>query len=230
MIAALVALILVAVSPSASAQSAAASEFRVPAAPSAAVPGAASASAVAQEFAAPPAPAGKAAPTAQAMVADTTARDISTASYYELVTWCRQLGLDDSGSRSDLQNRLASHYKVTLPAVPAPGRRSVTVRSARQSEYFTQADTGEKYVILRGDVVVEVKDNKDGTLQSIKAASLTFNQTRRTMSAVGDVTYTLTRGGQTDTFTGQSLDFDIDSSEAVFYDGSTRRLVKQTNG
>ena len=103
------------------------------------------------------------------------------------------------------------------------------MRSARQSEYFTQSESGEKYVLLRGDVVVEVKD-QDGTLQVIKAGSLTFNQTRRTMSAVGDVTYTLTKGGQTDTFTGQSLDFNLDSSEAVFYDGSTRTVVKRAEG
>ncbi len=164
------------------------------------------------------------------MVSDTTARDISTASYYELYTWCEQLGLDTSGSRKELQARLAGFYKVTLPEPAAPGRRSITVRSARQSEYYTQKETGEKYVVLRGDVVVEVKDTKDDTLQVIKAASLTFNQTRRTMSAVGDVTYSLTRGGQTDTFTGQSLDFDLDSSEAIFYDGATRRVMKQTTG
>jgi len=181
----------------------------------------------------PPAPApsaAKAAPTAQDLLAETLAKDINTASYYELVIWCDQLGLDSSGSRKDLQARLARHFSVTLPEAPAPGKRSVTVRSARESEYFTQSETGEKYVLLRGDVRVEVRDLSDGTLQVIKAASLTFNQTRRTMSAMGDVTYTLTRGGQTDTFTGQSLDFDLDSSEAVFYDGSTRRIIKRSTG
>jgi hypothetical protein len=185
-----------------------------PAAPSAPTP------------AATPAPA-KVAPTAQDLLAGTLAKDINSASYYELVIWAEQLGLDDTGSRKDLQARLAKHFSVTLPEAPAPGRRSVTVKSARQSEYFTQSDTNEKYVLLRGDVVVEVRDQSNGTLQVIKAARLTFNQTRRTMSAVGDVTYTLTRNGQTDTFTGQSLDFDLDSSEAVFYDGSTRRIVKR---
>ena len=170
---------------------------------------------------------GKAPPTAEEMIANTLAEDISTASFYELVTWCDQLGLDDSGARKDLQARLAAHYKVTLPEAAAPGKRIVTVRSARQSEYFTQKDSGEKYVLLRGDVVVEVRDSKDDTLQVIKAASLTFNQTRRTMSAVGGVTYTLTRAGQTDTFTGESLDFDLDSSEAIFYGGSTRRVIKR---
>ncbi len=172
----------------------------------------------------PPAP-----PTRSAsdLLSSSLPKDISTASYYELASWCDELGLDDSGSRKDLQARLAKHFSVTLPEAAAPGKRAVTVRSARQSEYFTQSDSGEKYVLLRGDVVIEVRDTSDGTLQVIKAASLTFNQSRRTISAVGDVTYALTRGGQTDTFTGQSLDFDLDSSEAIFYDGSTRRIIKR---
>ena len=172
---------------------------------------------------APPPP-----PTAAELLSSSLPKDISSASYYELVSWCEELGLDDSGSRKDLQARLASHFSVKLPEAPTPGKRAVTVRSARQSEYFTQSESQEKYVLLRGDVVVEVRDATDGTLQVIKAASLTFNQTRRTISAVGDVTYTLTRGGQTDTFTGQSLDFNLDSSEAIFYDGSTRRVIKRT--
>ena len=213
MIAALIALILLAASPRASAQDAGAPPAPVPA----------------PAGEAPAAEAAKAPPTAEELLAGTLARDIGSASYYELVTWCDQLGLDDTGSRKDLQARLAGHFSVTLPESVVPGRRSVTVRSARQSEYFTQSESGEKYVLLRGDVVVEVKD-QDGTLQVIKAGSLTFNQTRRTMSAVGDVTYTLTRGEQTDTFTGQSLDFNLDSSEAVFYDGSTRRVVKRAEG
>ena len=216
MIAALLALLLMSVSPHVSAQEAGAPPPPTTApteAPSATTPTTTP-------------PAAKPAPTAQELLAGTLAKDITTASYYELVTWCEQLGLDDSGSRKELQARLAQHFSVTLPDAPAPGKRSVTVRSARQSEYFTQTETGEKYVLLLGDVVVEVKD-QDGTLQVIKGASLTFNQTRRTMSAVGDVTYTLTRGGQTDTFTGQSLDFDLDSSVAVFYDGSTRRIIKR---
>ena len=212
MIAALIALMLLAASPGAAAQDAGAPPVPVPAP---AAPGA------------PAAETAKAPPTAQDLLAGTLAKDIDSASYYELVTWCEELGLDAAGSRKDLQTRLAQHFSVTLPEAPAPGKRSVTVKSARQSEYFTLSESGEKYVLLRGDVAVEVRD-QDGTLQVIKAGSLTFNQTRRTMSAVGDVTYTLTRGGQTDTFTGQSLDFDLDTSQAVFYDGSTRRTVKRT--
>ncbi|MGO9308027.1 MAG: hypothetical protein ACLQDL_03275 [Spirochaetia bacterium] len=229
MIAAVLALLLLAASPPATAQGAG-----TPPTPGAPAPSETQTLALASPQANSASPqANSASPqadSAQKLLADTLAKDIDTASYYELVTWCQQLGLDDAGSRKELQARLARHFSVTLPEVPVPGKRSVTVRSARQSEYFTEAETGEKYVLLRGDVEVEVKDQTDGTVQVIKAGSLTFNQTRRTMSAVGSVTYALTRGGQTDTFTGQSLDFNLDTSEAVFYDGSTRRVVKHAGG
>jgi hypothetical protein len=219
MIAALLAFLLLAASPRAAAQDAAPP------------PPVAQPSTEAPSGATPSTPSeSKAKPSAQELLSATLGSDIETASYYELVSWCDQLGLDDTGSRKELQARLARHFSVSLPKVSIPGKRTITVRSARQSEYFTQQETQEKYVLLRGEVVVEVKDQSDGTLQVIKAASLTFNQTRRTMSAVGDVTYTLTRGGQTDTFTGESLDFNLDTSEAVFYNGSTRRVVKRPGG
>ena len=172
---------------------------------------------------APPQPA----PTAESLVSTTLGEDIATAGYYELVSWCQDLGLDDSGSRKELQSRLAAHYKVTLPVEAAKGGRIVTVKSARESEYFTVSEVNEKYVILRGDVIVEVRDEAKGSVQEIKARSVTYNQTRHTISAEGDVSYTLTRGKETQQYTGSRFSFDLDSSEGVFYDGSTTRVVSQ---
>ena len=163
--------------------------------------------------------------TAESLVSSTLGQDIATDSYYELVAWCQELGLSDTGSRNDLQTRLAQHFKVSLPAAEAAAKRTVTVRSARESEYYTDPDVNEKYVLLRGDVVIEVRDETNATLQVIKAATVTYNQTKKTVSAEGNVTYTLTRGGKTDTFTGARLAFDLESSQAVFYDGRTTRTI-----
>src|SRR5208283_870578 len=168
-----------------------------------------------------------AAQTADSLVSSTMGQDISTQSYYELVAWCQELGLADTGSRSDLQTRLAQHFKVSLPSAGAAAKRTVTVRSARESEYYTVPDVDEKYILLRGDVIIEVRDETNATLQVIKAATVTYNQTKKTVSAEGHVTYALTRGGKTDTFTGQRLAFDLESSQAIFYDGRTTRTITQ---
>jgi hypothetical protein len=161
-------------------------------------------------------------------VSQTLGEDIASASYYELVTWCRNLGLDDSGSRKDLQNRLADHYKVKLPLEAIRGKRVVTVKSARESTYYTLPDVNEKYVVLRGGVDIEVQDEEKGSVQEIKAESVTYNQTRHTISAEGDVSYTISKGKELQNYTGTRFSFDLDSSEGVFYDGSTTKEVTQT--
>ncbi|MFI5368110.1 MAG: hypothetical protein ACHQ1F_03765 [Spirochaetia bacterium] len=143
-----------------------------------AAPGAPAASSITE-------PGAPAAQTADSLVSSTLGQDISTQSYYELVAWCQELGLSDTGSRSDLQTRLAQHFKVSLPSGEAAAKRTVTVRSARESEYFTVPDVDEKYVLLRGDVIIEVRDETNATLQVIKAATVTYNQTRKTVSAEG---------------------------------------------
>ncbi|HTP58143.1 MAG TPA: hypothetical protein VMM82_04445, partial [Spirochaetia bacterium] len=80
--------------------------------------------------AAPPASnAPPSATTAESLEANTLGADIASASYYELVAWCDRLGLDDSGSRKDLQTRLADHYKVKLPLEAVKGKRIITVKS-----------------------------------------------------------------------------------------------------
>ena len=176
--------------------------------------------AAAQE--APPGPA-DAARSAADLVAGTLAQDIDTASFYELTAWCRSLGLAESGSRRELQERLRNHYG--LPATgepPAPGR-TVTVRSARSAEYFTVEQADETYLVLSGDVVVELRDAEAGATHTIRAGRLTFNQARRTLSAGGGVQYTLEEGGRTETFDGRSLTLDLDTWEAAFTDGRTSK-------
>ncbi len=194
----------------------------------------------AQQAAQSPAPAAAATPAAPAappvapktsdeLLSSSLPQDIATASYYELVAWCLQLGLDDAGARPDLQARLAAHFGMALPpSAPKAGVKTVTIKSARESAYRTDDASKEKYLELRGDVVLEIKDTGNDSTQVINAASITYNQTRRTVSAVGNVTYTLTHGGQTDTFTGDSLAFDLDSSQAVFYDGKTSRVMNRS--
>jgi len=182
-------------------------------------------------------------PTVEELTADTLPMDIETASYYELFTWCRSLGLDFGGGRKELQDRLRSFYKIGLTADtpiaseaggPSAGAgaakdgnlegakgRKITVKSAKTSQYFTEKETGEKYVHLTGDIHVEVKDEKSGSMHIVKAQSLTYNMTRNMVTAHGEVEYTLDKGTSKEVFRGASLTFNLDTWEGVFYDGET---------
>jgi lipopolysaccharide assembly outer membrane protein LptD (OstA) len=191
-----------------------------PAPPAAPAPGGGTAAADAEGKAADAA-------TAEGLFSTTLAGDIRTASYYELVAWCRSLGLEESGSRKDLQARLAAHYHVSLEEPKAKEGRRITVRSAKDSQYFTLEAVGEKYVVLRGDVVLEIADPQTDAVQQIKTQSLTFNQTRNTVTATGGVEYSITQSGKTQTFSGVSLTFNVESGEGAFYDGKTTRQQKR---
>lgn len=160
---------------------------------------------------------------AEALVRGTLGTDIETASYYELVAWCRGLGLAESGSRRELQERLRGHYGLPAPPTPVAAGRTVSVRSARTAEYFTIEQADESYLVLSGDVVVELRDAEAGATHTIRAGRLTFNQARRTLVASGGVVYTLAEGDRVETFEGRSLALDLDTWEAVFTDGRTSK-------
>ncbi len=165
-------------------------------------------------------------PTAEGLVSSTLARDIATASYYELAAWCQELGLSDSGSRRDLQARLYLYFKVPVETETAKKGKTISVRSAKESEYFTVSEMNEKYVVLRGEVVVVIADADSGSVQEIHTQNLTFNQTLNLVTAVGGVEYTITRDGKTEVFKGESLTFNVDTGEGAFYNGSTSKQQK----
>jgi lipopolysaccharide assembly outer membrane protein LptD (OstA) len=161
--------------------------------------------------------------TAEGLVSSTMGSDIATATYYELVAWCRQMGLQDTGSRKDLQAKLYAFYKIPPEPEKKQAARTIQVKSAKESEYFTMEEISQKYVLLRGDVVVVITDTDSGSVQEIKAQDITYNQDLNTVTATGGVEYKITNNGNTETFTGDSLSFDVDTGEGVFYGGGTEK-------
>jgi lipopolysaccharide assembly outer membrane protein LptD (OstA) len=160
--------------------------------------------------------------SASSLLQETLPRDIETASYYELVAWCRKLELDDSGNRKTLQNRIFTYFKVKPSQEETPAgeeRRSLEIKSAGESEYFTIEEIEEDYIVLRGGVEVELRD-KDA-LHRIKAEKIILNQSADIITAQGGVEYILERGDNTEVFRGESLTFDIESWEGVFFHGGT---------
>ncbi len=154
----------------------------------------------------------------------TLALDIATADYYELIAWTERLGLSTRGTRSELQQRLASHYGVTLPEERINQEDTrIDIESARRSDYFTIEEADERYIRLVGEVLLELTDPAEGTIHRIRADRIVFNQTENLVTASGGIEYSTERDGETETFTGESLTFAVDSWEGVFFDGVTVR-------
>ncbi|MBN2553508.1 MAG: hypothetical protein JXB06_12100 [Spirochaetales bacterium] len=156
---------------------------------------------------------------AQNLIEITLASDIDTAGYYELVAWCREIGLDDAGTRQALQRRLYDYYEISPPAAEKEEgkQRLLEIKSAKETQYFTVEQVDEDYVLLLGDVLVEIQE--EGATHRIRAHRILLNETENILSAEGGIEYTLLKGTEEEVFRGQRLTFDVDSWEGVFFSG-----------
>jgi len=152
------------------------------------------------------------------LLKETMGLDIDTASYFELVAWCKTLGLDDSGTRMDLQARLRSHFNVSPEgeAVKPSGRR-IEIKSAESSEYFSLEEVDENYILLRGKVELVFTEEDGQTTHTIKAERILFNQSLNVISAEGNIEYIRKRGDEAEVYRGQSFIFDVKKWGGVFY-------------
>jgi lipopolysaccharide assembly outer membrane protein LptD (OstA) len=168
----------------------------------------------------PSAPAASAPASSEAedLVQATLGEDIATAGYYELIAWCRELELADTGSSQDLRARLYAHFHIQPPPGPekAP-RRVLEIKSARATEYFTVEPINENEVLLQGDVVVELREQD--VVHRIKAQKVVLNQSANLLTAEGGLEYTFKRGDREDVFHGDRLTFDVESWEGAFFGG-----------
>lgn len=156
----------------------------------------------------------------------TLADDINTATYYDLVSWCEQIGIDKSGDVRAIRDRIFKFYNIDPNSVKsgekAP-KRKIEISSAKKSDYFTIGEINESYLVLEGNVVVEVIDLEKNVRHHIKAQRITLNQTQNVLTAEQDIEYILTRSeGTPEVFKGESFSFNINSWEGVFYRGGGR--------
>jgi lipopolysaccharide assembly outer membrane protein LptD (OstA) len=145
--------------------------------------------------------------------------DIKTSSLTELAVWCRSLGLSEAGTKQELANRLRTHYELPAPdeQVLQAQQRTITIESARSSEYFTIEVVQEDYARFVGTVVVSLNDNN--TTHRISADEILYNRTRNLMTAKGNVEYLSQSGESVRTFRGQSVSINMDTWETVLLDG-----------
>ena len=173
---------------------------------------------------APPGAARAASPAAQELLRATLADDIAGADDAELRAEARRLGLDDAGSRQDLQTRLRRFYALPEAAPPAPPpEQTVAVRQAAHAEYRANAATGARSLVLRGGVELAVREAEDDTEHLIRADEVIYQQAEELLSARGGVEYRVSAaGGEPQEVSAASMAFDLASSKVVFVDGFTR--------
>jgi len=161
---------------------------------------------------------------------ETLALDIETTDYYDLVIWADNLGLVSSGSIDDLRNKIYSHYNLetSLENNTKQNGRSIIIESARELNYSKNILIDQNYIILEGNVILEMIDYDNNTSHKITADKIEFNQSEKTISAVGNIIYEIIRVDENEFFYGDSLVFEIDTWEGVFFEGvsQTNRLVE----
>ena len=154
----------------------------------------------------------------------TLAQDIATAGFDELVIWTERLGLSSRGSRSELQQRLYAHYEVAPPEGRREGTREITIESALESDYFVIDEINQRYIRLRGGVLVRMEDPETGVTHRIRAEEIIYNQAENRLTARGGVEYTIVRPDRGDErFVGDSITVFLNTWEGVFLEGESTR-------
>jgi hypothetical protein len=159
--------------------------------------------------------------------------DIKTSTLSELAAWCRSLGLSEGGDRDALGNRIRTYYRIAQAIAEAgglsaaiegeSGQKTITIESARSTEYFTLDAVDEEYARLRGDVVISLKDGD--SVHRITAWELLYNRSRNLLSASGGVVYIKESGDTIETFRGESIVVDLDNWSSIFMDGLSERSI-----
>ena len=157
------------------------------------------------------------------LFSETLPMEIRSSSFGELADWCRRLGLSAQGNRTDIENRLYAHFGISPAERKTVVDSEIKIESAQNTEYFSLDEFGEKYVRLDGGVRITLQDREKGYTYTILGDSILFNQTRKLLSATGNVEYRITGGDRDEVFNGGSLTVDISTWEGYFFEGSSIR-------
>ena len=156
--------------------------------------------------------------------------DIATSRRDELEAWCLILGLDDDGNDEALRRRLRAYYGLGASEgssdTETPIGTRVVIESARRSEYFQvniDSEDSETIIRLSGEVVITVSEPDRGRSHRVEADTVIFNQERNTISALGNIVYTVDTGGREENFTGDSLTFQVTDWTGVIFRGTSER-------
>lgn len=175
-------------------------------------------------------------PATEELIRKSIVLDVETSSYYELQNWLQRLGMDTSGTKKELQERILNFYEKELGGLPAVDKeetsgedggdgktaRRMEVVSAGSLEYLT--DEREARIIrMDGGFVLKMRDEDSGTIHTVEARSLLFDRGRKIVTAEGEVFYRMEKDGSQQVFEGDKISFNIENFRGVFVQGVSRR-------
>ena len=163
---------------------------------------------------------------------ETLYNDINTASYYELINWCRELSLDDKGDSDTLKNQLYSYYQIDINAQFLKENNNSTIVkivSADSTEYYSIEEIDEEYIRISGRVKLIVKQGGKNITHTIEADSVVFNQTTDSMTANGNILYIKEENGKEEEYTGDNFTFNVQNWKGVILKGDFKK-TQEVNG
>lgn len=94
--------------------------------------------------------------------------------------------------------------------------------SAGSLEYLLD-EREDRLIRIDGGVVLKMKDTESGTTHTVEAGSIIFDRARNSVTAVGNVFYSMDRDGSGQEFEGDKISFNIENFRGVFIQGVSRR-------
>ena len=158
--------------------------------------------------------------------------DINTATVEELVAWNQILDLQTYGDIASLRKQLHKYYGLIsdsgdISATKDAGQ--IKIESADRTEYLTfkvQEGQEEAIIELSGRVEVSFEEAKLGRIHKIKADTIIFNRDNETISAIGNIQYTIDTDGREERFSGENLIFRTGEWTGVIFRGTSERVQK----
>lgn len=164
------------------------------------------------------------------LIESTLSMDLEGSDYYELINWCRRLGLPEWGDKGELRLRLYDHYGVEPEAVEPREGDILDITNANTIRVFNEVEDGHTYIRFSGDVSLRFEDEDTGDTHTVEANLLLYNQEAKLITAQGDVVYTLTKDGEDEVFKGDSITFDLEDWSGIFFDGISSRDTTGSEG
>ena len=155
----------------------------------------------------------------------TLVRDIETASYTELVEWCRTVGVPENGDSDALKHRLLDYFEVQSQPQQKKKGDTFIIRGSDKTRYFNVEQADENYVTISGGVTLEVNEEEKEILHQIQADKLVYNQKKQLMTAEGNVIYTRKVKDKDEKYFGDKLTFDLDDWSGVFFQGISEKTI-----